>query len=48
MTVISIINEDVPDSTFEVPADYKPVDASQISKPEGGAPTVPAGGGSGN
>jgi len=48
MTVISISSENVPDSAFEVPADYKAMNMPQMLKPEGGAPAVPAGEGSGN
>jgi hypothetical protein len=42
MTVISIKNEDVPDSAFEIPSDYKPMSIPKMSNPGGGAPAVPA------
>jgi hypothetical protein len=43
MTVVSIKNEDVPDSAFEKPADYKTMAVPQMSHPGGGAPAIPAG-----
>lgn len=43
MTVVSIKNQDVPESTFETPADYKKMDVPQMSQPGGGAPAIPAG-----
>jgi hypothetical protein len=41
MTIISIKNEDVPDSAFEVPEGYKAMSIPKMSNPGGGAPAVP-------
>jgi len=41
MTVISVKNEDVPDSVFAIPAGYKSMDLPKMSNPGGGAPSVP-------
>lgn len=43
VTVVSVRNEDVPDSAFETPADYKKMEVPQTSLPGGGAPAIPAG-----
>jgi len=42
MTVASIKNEDVPASTFEVPAGYKTMNMPKMQLPGGGAPAVPS------
>lgn len=41
MTVVSIKDEDVPDSAFEIPAGYKTMDMPKMSNPGGGAPAMP-------
>jgi hypothetical protein len=41
MTVISVRNEDVPATTFEIPPDYKTMDMPKVSNPGGGAPSMP-------
>jgi hypothetical protein len=42
MTVVSIKNEDVPDSAFDIPADYQAISMPKMQLPGGGAPAVPA------
>jgi hypothetical protein len=42
MTITSIKNEEVPDSVFEIPADYKKMEMPQMQIPGGGAPAIPA------
>lgn len=42
-TILSIKDEDVPESTFVVPDGYKSMDAPKMAPPGGGAPAVPSG-----
>jgi hypothetical protein len=42
MTVVSIKNEDVPESVFDIPAGYKTMSMPKMQLPGGGAPAVPA------
>jgi hypothetical protein len=42
MTILSIKNEDVPDSAFEIPSGYKAMNMPKMQLPGGGAPAVPA------
>ncbi|MGH8047345.1 MAG: DUF4412 domain-containing protein [Chthoniobacterales bacterium] len=43
LTVVSVKSEDVPDSTFEVPAGYRTMNMPKMQLPGGGAPAVPSG-----
>ncbi len=43
VTVISIKDQSVPDSAFDVPSDYRMAAVPDMSRPGGGAPAVPAG-----
>jgi hypothetical protein len=43
LTVLSIKEEDIPDSDFKIPSGYKPMAVPQMSKPAGGGAAIPAG-----